>query len=172
MAIKEGFLPGTESMKCAMGLYRGSREFIDGPFKGTKVWGVFSNVDISDSPCERPVRVWCLWDDHQDGKRAWLACDDPAHRQGAEAVVRLDGPRGDEYIAFLRSQQGSYKAGDIFRNKARRNPALDVKPKLLMAKFAEESSNKKPMPRNKGNRARKRVQKLLGSFVPDTDKRK
>jgi hypothetical protein len=137
-------LPGTENMKCAIGLYEGSRTYVEGPFKGTSVHGVFSYVDVSDEPCEKPVRFWCK---RKGSNHAWLACDNPEHRRDAEAVLELT----PEYIAFLVWQQ---KPGqpmpELLKNRVKRDPFLDA-PKKLVESTPEPKAlpAKQRIPRNK-----------------------
>lgn len=120
-------LPGTENMKCAIGLYEGSREYVDGPFKGTKVYGVFSYVDVSDEPCDKPVRFWCK---RKGSNHAWLACDNPEHQRDAEMKLELN----PEYIAFLVWQQNpGQPMPEALRNRTKRNPFLDAPKKLVEA---------------------------------------
>lgn len=140
-------LPGTENMKCAIGLYEGSREYVDGPFKGTKVYGVFSYVDVSDKPCDEPVRFWCK---RKGSNHAWLACGNPEHRRDAEAVL----PLTPEYIAFLVWQQ---KPGqpmpELLANRAKRDPFLDAPKQLVQApqepKALLPPKKQRCIPRNK-----------------------
>lgn len=162
--IQLAMLPGTEGMKCAMGLYEGSRKWVDGPFKGRIVHGVFSKVDLSDNPCTRPVRVWCKW---SEGTYAWLACDDPAHQKEAAIILPLDGVNGAEYIAFLVWQQDPRKPmPEILKNRKRRNPFLDAPRETIEVHpgevYRELLPPKKPIPRNKGSKAKKRLAQILG----------
>lgn len=130
-------LPGTENMKCAIGLYEGSREYVDGPFKGTKVYGIFSYVDVVDEPCHAPVRFWCK---RKGSNHAWLACANPEHQRDAETVLKLT----PEYIAFLVWQQ---KPGqpmpEILRDRVKRDPFLDSK-KLVEAPVEPKALPKAP----------------------------
>lgn len=137
-------LPGTENMKCAIGLYEGSREYVDGPFKGVKVHGIFSYVDVVDEPCNEPVRFWCK---RKGSNHAWLACSNPEHRRDAEKVLELT----PEYIAFLVWQQ---KPGqpmpETLRDRAKRDPFLDAPKKVLEAPSEPKAlPPKKRIPRNK-----------------------
>lgn len=149
-------LPGTEGMKCAIGLYEGSREYVDGPFKGTKVHGVFSYVDVSDEPCNEPVQFWCK---RKGSNHAWLACNNPEHQRDAETVLKLT----PEYIAFLVWQQ---KPGqpmpELLRERAKRDPFLDA-PKKLIESTPEPKAlpAKTRIPRNrKQKKARTLAQRI------------
>lgn len=142
----EDKLPGTDGMKCAIGLYEGTREYVDGPFKGTKVHGVFSYVDVSDEPCDKPVRFWCK---RKGTNHAWLACDNPEHRRDAETVL----PLTPEYVAFLRWQQGPASRDnmpEVLKNRVKRDPFLDA-PRALVEVPSEPKAlpPKRRIPRNK-----------------------
>ncbi len=158
-------LPGTESMKCAIGLYEGSREYVDGPFKGTKVFGVFSYVDVSDEPCNAPVRFWCK---RKGSNHAWLACDNPEHRRDAESVLELT----DEYIAFLRWQQGPASRAnmpEVLKNRVKRDPFLDA-PKKLIESTPEPKAlpAKKRIPRNKKQKKARTLTQRIEQVNPNS----
>jgi hypothetical protein len=150
--MSEDKLPGTEGMKCAIGLYEGSREYVDGPFKGVKVHGVFSYVDVSDEPCNEPVKFWCK---RKGSNHAWLACANPEHRRDAETVLELT----PEYIAFLQWQQGAAtreNMPEVLKNRVKRDPFLDApkrvveaptEPKALPAKTRIPRNKKRKKPR-------------------------
>jgi hypothetical protein len=153
-------LPGTENMKCAIGLYEGSREYVDGPFKGIKVHGVFSYVDVSDEPCNEPVAVWCK---RKGSNHAWLACNNPQHQRDAETVLKLT----PEYIAFLVWQQ---KPGqpmpEILRDRAKRDPFLDSK-KLVEAPIEPKAlPPKKRIPRNKKSKKARTLAQRIEQLPP------
>jgi len=159
--MTEDTLPGTENMKCAIGLYEGSREYVDGPFKGTKVYGVFSYVDVSDEPCVRPVRFWCK---RKGSNHAWLACDNPEHRRDADTVLALT----PEYIAFLVWQQ---KPGqpmpELLKNRVKRDPFLDA-PKRLVESTPEPKAlpPKKRIPRNKKQKKARTLGQVIDRLPP------
>lgn len=139
-------LPGTEGMKCAIGLYEGTREYVDGPFKGHKVHGIFSYVDVVDEPCNEPVKYWCK---RKGSNHAWLACANPEHRRDAETVLELT----PEYIAFLRWQQGPASRDnmpEVLKNRVKRDPFLDAPKKVIDAPTEPKAlPRKKPIPRNR-----------------------
>ncbi len=151
--MTDGRLPGTENMKCAIGLYEGTSEFVEGPLKGQKVHGIFSYANVAEEPCDKPVRFWCK---RKGTHHAWLACSDPEHRRDAESVLELT----PEYIAFLVWQQ---KPGQpipkILEHRAKRDPFLDA-PKRLVESTPEAKAlpEKKRIPRNK--------KKLLANHRP------
>jgi len=152
-------LPGTDDMKCAIGLYEGSREYVDGPFKGTKVHGVFSYVDVSDEPCHKPVRFWCK---RKGSNHAWLACDNPEHRRDAETVLELT----PEYIAFLVWQQ---KPGqpmpEILQGRVKRDPFLDA-PKRVLDSYSPEQEPKALPPKQRIPRNKKQKKaRTLGQAI-------
>jgi hypothetical protein len=154
--MKEDTLPGTENMKCAIGLYYGTRRYVEGEFKGHSVTGVFSYVDVSDDgPCNRPVRVWCKW---KDGNNAWLACANPNHQRDAEIVLLLN----EEYIAYLVWQQNPFAPmPEILRNRTKRNPFLDAPKKVItVGDETKALPAKKRIPRNKGNKAARKARTL------------
>jgi hypothetical protein len=160
--MTEDTLPGTENMKCAIGLYEGSREYVDGPFKGTKVYGVFSYVDVSDEPCAKPVKFWCK---RKGSNHAWLACDNPEHRRDAETVLALT----PEYIAFLVWQQ---KPGapmpKILENRVKRDPFLDA-PKRLVDSTPEPKAlpPKKRIPRNMKQKKARTLTQAIERLPPN-----
>jgi len=154
-------LPGTESMKCAIGLYEGSREYVDGPFKGTKVHGVFSYVDVSEEPCNEPVAYWCK---RKGSNHAWLACNNPEHRRDAETVLKLT----PEYIAFLVWQQ---KPGapmpELLRERVKRDPFLDAPKKLIEAPTEPKAlPPKKRIPRNKKQKKARTLAQRIDQLPP------
>jgi hypothetical protein len=154
-------LPGTENMKCAIGLYEGSREYVEGPFKGTKVHGMFSYVDVSDEPCHEPVRFWCK---RKGSNHAWLACNNPEHRRDAEHVLELT----PEYIAFLVWQQ---KPGqpmpEVLKNRVKRDPFLDA-PKKLVESTPEPKAlpAKRRIPRNKKQKKPRTLAQAIERLPP------
>jgi len=159
--MTEDTLPGTENMKCAIGLYEGSREYVDGPFKGTKVHGVFSYVDVSDEPCHKPVRFWCK---RKGSNHAWLACANPEHQRDAQHVLELT----PEYIAFLVWQQ---KPGqpmpELLQNRVKRDPFLDA-PKRLVESTPESKAlpPKKRIPRNKKQKKARTLGQAIERLPP------
>jgi hypothetical protein len=153
--MTEEKLPGTENMKCAIGLYEGSRHYVDGPFKGRIVYGTFSYVDVSDKPCDRPVRVWCK---RAGSNHAWLACDDPQHQRDAEIIL----PLNEEYIAFLVWQQNPLQPmPEILRNRVKRNPFFDAPKRTIIVEEPKALPPKTRIPRNKGNKAKRRVEAIM-----------
>ncbi|HEX6826580.1 MAG TPA: hypothetical protein VF077_09730 [Nitrospiraceae bacterium] len=137
-------LPGTEGMKCAIGLYEGTREYVEGPFKGHKVSGVFSYVDIVDEPCNEPVRFWCK---RKGTRHAWLACANPEHQRDAESVVELTPER----IAFLVWQQ---KPGqplpECLKGRKMHDPFIDAPKRVIESTPPPKAlPPKKRIPRNK-----------------------
>jgi hypothetical protein len=158
-------LPGTENMKCAIGLYEGSRTYVDGPFKGTVVRGVFSYVDVADQPCNEPVRFWCK---RKGSNHAWLACDNPEHRRDAETVLALT----PEYIAFLVWQQNpGQPMPELLRERAKRDPFLDA-PKRLVEAPADPKllPPKKRIPRNKKQKKPRTLAQAIERLPPERKK--
>lgn len=159
-------LPGTENMKCAIGLYEGTSEFVEGPLKGQKVHGIFSYANVAEEPCEKPVRFWCK---RKGSHHAWLACSDPEHRRDAETVLELT----PEYIAFLVWQQ---KPGQpipkLLEHRVKRDPFLDA-PKRLVESTPEPKAlpPKKRIPRNKKQKKPRTLAQAIDR-LPTTEKKK
>jgi len=120
--------------KCAVGVYPGERRFPD----GTVSRGVFGMVGVVPD-CPFPVTARCQY--MLDGHLLpywWLACDNPEHRRDAGVIQHLD-PEG--YVVRIEKIRPLVQA-----------PVDEIR-------YLPEAP-KKRVSKNKGNKARRRAEKL------------